>query len=520
LNNSGKNVARAAILLMITVVISRVLGYGREVALYSLFGQNYITDAYRAAFSIPDFIYLMLVGGGLSSAFIPVFSGMIATGHEKEAWKSASIVFNYVIVFLFALIAIAYFFTGPLINLLAPGLPPAYAGLAVNLTHIMFIQTFFMALNGLAMGVLNSHNRFAAPAMGSLVYNFIIILIGLGFYQKFGIAAFSYGVVMGALLSFVVQIPALSRLGMKYYFSFDYRNEGFKQIMVLLVPVIAGLGVVQINLFVTQNLSSGIGPGMIGALNLAQKLMNLPLGIFAVSIGTAVFPTMTALMARGELAAFKKTTSLGIRSVFLVTIPASLGLIAVGAPVIKLLFQQGQFTSSMVAATNQALTYYCIGLFAYAVLQILNRSFYALKDTLTPVIAAIITIGLNIGMSIILIGPMGHKGLALAYSLAGIFNMLFLLVILRLKIGKIGVSRMMKSFLISLTAAVIMFLTVRVAMARLFAVLAWHEKINLLAGVSAAVAVGIGIYTVIVYMFRLEEFQMVWQIARKKLGRA
>ncbi|MEN6460646.1 MAG: murein biosynthesis integral membrane protein MurJ [Syntrophomonas sp.] len=520
MNDNGKRVAKAALLLMITVVISRILGYGREVALYSLFGQNYITDAYRAAFSIPDFIYLMLVGGGLSSAFIPVFSGLIATGREEEGWKSASIVFNYVIIFLFLLIAVAYFFTGSLINLLAPGLPPTYASLAVGLTHIMFIQTFFMALNGLAMGVLNSHNRFAAPAIGSLVYNLVIILIGIAFFKEFGIAAFSYGVVIGAILNFIVQIPALRKVGMKYYFSFDSRNEGFRQIMVLLIPVIAGLGVVQVNLFVTQNLSSGIGPGMIGALNLAQKLMNLPLGIFAVSIGTAVFPTMTMLMAKGELAAFKRTTSLGTRAVFLVTIPASLGLMAVGEPVLKLLFEQGKFTSSMVSATSQALTYYCVGLFAYAALQVLNRSFYALKDTLTPVIAAVITIGLNILMSINLVGPMGHRGLALAYSLAGIFNLLFLLVVLRVKIGKIGVYQISGSFLISLAASAVMFFAVRFTIDRLLEVLTWHDKINLLVSVSAAMAVGVGIYAIIIYMFRLEEFQLVLQMARKKLHRA
>lgn len=520
MNDNGKRVAKAALLLMITIIISRILGYGREVALYSIFGQNYITDAYRAAFSIPDFIYLMLVGGGLSSAFIPVFSGLIATGREEEGWKSASIVFNYVIIFLFLLIAVAYFFTDTLINLLAPGLPPTYAGLAVRLTHIMFIQTFFMALNGLAMGVLNSHNRFAAPAIGSLVYNLVIILIGMLFFKQFGIAAFSYGVVIGAILNFVVQIPALKKVGMKYYFSFNFHNEGFRQIMVLLIPVMVGLGVVQINLFVTQNLSSNIGPGMIGALNLAQKLMNLPLGIFAVSIGTAVFPTMTILMAKGELEPFKRTTSLGIRAIFLVTIPASLGLMAVGEPVLKLLFQQGKFTASMVSATGQALTYYCVGLFAYAALNVLNRSFYALKDTLTPVIAAVITIGLNIFISINLVGPMGHRGLALAYSLAGIFNLLFLLVVLRIKIGKIGVSRMSSSFIVSLAASVVMFLVVRFTIDQLLGILTWHDKINLLVSVGASITLGVGVYAIIVSMFKLEEFQMVMQMVRKKLHRA
>lgn len=438
MTQTGKQVARAAFLLMATVILSRILGYGREVALYTLFGQNYITDAYRAAFSIPDFIYMMLVGGALSSSFIPVFSTYVASNRENEGWKAASIVFNYVMIFLAILIAIAYIYTGPLLSLLAPGLPDTYARLAVRLTHIMFLQTFFMALNGMAMGVLNSYNRFAAPALGSLIYNLVIIVVGVALFKEYGIAAFSYGVVLGAALNFLVQVPALRKVGMKYYWSLDFHNKGFREIIILFVPVLAGLGVAQLNLFVNQNLASGLGPGMIGALNLAQRIMNLPLGIFAVSIATAVFPTMTMLAAKGEMESFKRTTSLGIRAVMLISIPAAGGLIALAEPIIKLLFEQGKFTAQMASVTGQALIYYCVGLFAYAILQVLNRSFYALKDTGTPVVAAVVTIGANIILSITLIKFMGHRGLALAYSLAGLINMLILLVVLKIKTGKMG----------------------------------------------------------------------------------
>ena len=191
-----------------------------------------------------------------------------------------------------------------------------------------------------------------------MVYNLFIILIGVALVKHLGIAAFSYGVVIGAVLNFAVQIPALRRVGVKYTFSFDYRDKGFRQIMILMIPVLAGLGVVQFNLFITQNLSSGLGAGTISALNLAQKIMNLPIGIFAVSIATAIFPTMTALTARGELEMFKRSSSLGLRAIFLVTIPASLGLMAIGEPLIKLLFQQGEFTSAMANVTNEALFFY------------------------------------------------------------------------------------------------------------------------------------------------------------------
>lgn len=519
MSNTGKRVARAAILLMITVIIARILGYGREVAMYTIFGPNYITDAYRAAFSIPDFLYILLVGGALSSSFIPVFSACVATGREDEGWKSASIVFNYTMIFLLILIVFAYLYTRPLVLLLVPGLPVQYIDLAVTLTHIMFIQTVFMALNGFAMGILNSYNHFASPAIGSLVYNLFIILVGVALVKHLGIAAFAYGVVIGAVLNFAVQIPALRKVGMKYTFSFDYRDEGFRQIMILMIPVLAGLGVVQLNLFVTQHLSSGLGAGTISALNLAQKIMNLPVGIFAISIATAIFPTMTALTARGELEMFKRTSSLGLRAIFLVTIPASLGLMAIGEPLIKLLFQQGEFTPAMAAVTNDALFYYCFGLFAYSSIQLLNRSFYALRDTLTPVIVAAVTIACNIFLSIDLsAGPMGYKGLALAYSLAGILNLLLLLIILRLKVGRLGGNKIVFSFIISAGASLLMYGAVREATNYLMDALGLAFKLDLLISVSAGIILGALLYAVMIYLFKLEESEMILNMIRKRLS--
>jgi putative peptidoglycan lipid II flippase len=511
----GKRVAGAAVLLMVTVIISRVLGYGREVVLYTIFGQNYITDAYRAAFSIPDFIYMLLVGGALSSAFIPVFSASIATGREDEGWKSASIVFNYILIILFGLIIVAYLYTRPLVTLLAPGLPKDFIDLAVGLTHIMFLQTFFMALNGFAMGVLNSYHHFTSPALGSLVYNLVIIIVGVLLVDHLGIAAFSYGVVLGAVLNFAVQIPALRKVGMKYYWSLDYKDKNFRQILMLMIPVLAGLGVVQLNLFVTQNLSSSLGAGTISAINLAQRIMNLPVGIFAVSIATAIFPTLTSLTALGEIELFKRTSSLGVRAIFLVSIPASLGLMAIGEPLIRLLFYQGEFTLSMVRVTNEALFYYCIGLFAYSSIQVLNRSFYSLKDTITPVLAAVTTIAFNIILSLELVGPMGHQGLALAYSLAGLVNLLFLMAVLRVKLGSIGGSKLLLSFTVSLGASIIMYGAVKTALNHLLAFLD-PGKLGLTLSLSAAVLIGVVVYSLLIYLFKLEETRLLLDMIEKR----
>lgn len=516
MTDTGKKLAKAAIILMVTVAISRILGFAREAVMMALFGQNYITDAYRAAFSIPDFIYLILVGGALSAAFIPIFSSYLNTGQENKAWESASIVFNYILLLLIVLISIGYLFTEPLIRVLAPGLPPEYASLAVRLTHIMFIQTFFMALCGISQGILNAYNEFVAPAVGSVLYNLLIIVIGVLFVKQIGIAAFSYGVVIGAVLNFAIQLPALRRVGITYHFSWDYKNPGFVKIMLLMIPVLVSLSVVQINLFVTQNLASSVGEGMISAMNLAQKITNLPIGIFGVAIATAVFPTLTALTATGDMAKFRVTNSLGLRAIFIVAIPAAAGLAALGEPLVKLLFQQGQFTASMSSITFQIMAFFCIGIFAYSGIQLLNRSFYALQDTISPLLTGVLTIGLNIVLSLALVHPLGVRGLALASSLAGVFNLAALLLILRWKSGPLGGRKLVVSLSISTLASAVMFAVVYYSCSYLMTALTLTAKLNQLVSVAAGVSLGVVVYGLIVYSFKLEESELVLDMIRKR----
>lgn len=516
MSDGGKRLAKAALFLIATTIISRILGLARETILYSIFNANYMTDAYRAAFSIPDYVYMLLVGGALSSAFIPVFSSYIATNREDEGWLSASIVFNYIMVSLVFLITLAYFNTEWLMQHLVPGLPAESVRLAITMTHIMFLQTFFMVLNGIAMGVLNSYNHFISPAIGSVVYNLIIIMVGVLLYKQYGILAFSYGVVAGAALNFMIQIPSLRRVGLKYYFSFNYKNPGFIKTISLMLPVMLGLGVVQLNPFVTQNLASTLGPGMISALDLAQKIMNLPIGIFATPIATAIFPTLTALTARGEMASFLRTSSLGLRAILLVIIPASFGLMAIGEPIIDLLFKYGNFTDAMGKLVFLALLYLCIGIFAYAAIQILNRSFYALQDTWTPIIASTLAIGLNILLSVNMVEPWGIRGLALASACSAVFNFLLLLCILRIKAGPIGGRKLLLSAVISVAGSAFMYILVRTITFYLISNLHWAVKINELIAVTVGIAVGGLSYALLVSCFKLQETELLLGLIRKR----
>lgn len=520
-------VARAAGFLMITMIASRILGYLRDVFIYNSFGQNRITDAYHAAFSIPDFLYMILVGGALSSSFIPVFSSYIAKDKE-EGWRVSSIILNWVMILLFIGVAIGIAFTPQLINLLVPGFNPEAMDLTIALTKIMFLQVFFMSLSGITQGILQSYKHFTSPAVGSVLYNVGIIAGGLilaGPIEKiwpgYGIAGFSLGVVFGAMINFLVQVPSLKKVGFRYYASFDLSHPGVKSILALMVPVFIGLSVSEINDFVSQALASDLEPGMLAALKTGQRLMQLPVGVFAIAIAVAVFPTMTAHVAKGEMEEFHQSASLGLRSVLFITVPAAVGLAVLRVPIVRFMyeFKGGAFTPEATLATADALLYYCIGLFAYGAIHVLSRMFYSLQNTMTPVFASVSSIIVNIGLSIALVGPMGHTGLALAYSLSGIFNMVLLLLLLKKKTGSVDEKNLLLSFSKIILASVMM------AVAVYFTAQGCQNLLGV-AGKGAqslqlAVSIGIGavVYAFITIGLKMDEADMVKGVLLRKFRR-
>ena len=519
--STGTKVVKAVSILMVATVLSRLLGYVRDMVIYAYFGQNNLTDAYNAAFSIPDFLYYLLVGGALSSAFIPVFASYIATNEEEEGWRVASTVFNFVLILMLLGIGLGIIFAPALIHLLVPGFSPENVALTVKMTRIMFVQTFFMALNGISMGILNSFQHFFAPALGSVVYNAGIISVGFFFshFLNWGITGFALGVVAGAVLNFLVQLPALLKIGWRYQLVLDLNHPGVRKIGTLILPVLIGLSVTHFNLFVNQNLGSNLPSGMISALRVAQRIMQLPIGVFAVAIAVAVFPTLTGQVARVEIEQFKKTMSLGIRTIFLITIPASLGLIVLRVPVVRLLFEQGRFTAADTEATALALLFYCLGLFAYSALQLLNRVFYAWQDTLTPVVVGIATIVINIALNFMLIKPMGHGGLALAYSLAGMLNMLVLFYFFRKKAGPLDGRRILHSFLLTLGISLVMAVVVQQTAGGLAYIVDLGTKWGQLLQVGISIAVGVIVFVSLVLFCKMEEGELAQKIFGRRFRR-
>lgn len=524
----GSTLLAAANILMLTTIASRILGYLRDVLIFAKFGQNNLTDAYNAAFSIPDFLYMILVGGALSSAFIPVFSSYLARDQESEGWRVLSIVFNWIMLFLAIGVAFGLMFAPQLVGLLVPGFDDATKEMTVNLTRIMFFQVIFMCLSGISTGILQSYKNFVAPAIGSVLYNLGIILGGVFlaapieyYFPGYGIAGFSVGVVLGAVLNFAVQFAAICRLGIHYSFSFDLHHPGVQELLALIVPVFIGLAASQFNLFVNQNLASMLSEGLVSALRSAQRLMQLPITLFGITVGIAFFPTMTQLAAQEKLDEFKGTVMMGLRTVLFVTIPASFGLAALSVPVIRFMyeFKSGAFTAEDTSETAYALVFYTIGIFAYAAIHTLSRAFYALKDTKKPVTVAVLSIVVNVLLSIVLVNYMAQGGLALAYSIAGIFNMVVLILLLNRKVGNIGTGALWVSLFKTTLISAVMGGIVWVLAELSEEVLPMDSKFWQLVGLAVIITVGMAVYAALSLLWKMPEAEQIIRILRRKFRR-
>lgn len=457
--SSTRTLAKAAGLLMLTQLASRILGFFRESIMAGFFGKTSATDAYQTAFILPDLLYWLLVGGVLSSAFIPVFSEYINKGKEEEGWRVVSSVVNIIFIGLSSLVILAILFTPQFIHLQVPGFTKENQALAVHLTRIILVQPLILALSGLTMGVLNSYKIFWPSALGTVLYNACVILFGVILARPNNpqtISGFAIGVVVGAFVNFLVQIPALRRVGLRYYPVIDWHHPGVKRIGMLAVPIILSYALNQIQVVVNSNLGSHLVAGSITSIWYSYRLFQLPVGIFALAIAVAVFPTLNEQATLNRWKDFIQTSSNAVRVVIFITLPISVGMIVLRYPLIRVLFQHGAFKATDTLATAIPLLYFAVGISAQSVIQILPRMFYALQDTWTPVTLGILSMLANIIFMFLLVKPLQTGGLAFATSLAAVFNMIALLYVLRKRLKQIDGWRILWTSLQSLGASVLM----------------------------------------------------------------
>jgi len=504
--------AGAAIIVAAGFLGSRLLGVVRSVAIADSFGTSPELGAYWVAFRLPDAIFQLLAGATLASAFIPTFARHFTHHGEEAAWKLASSVLNLVagatLVFALAGMVLA----PVLVPIMAPGLgedtgrEAELRSLAVDLTRIMLLSPIFFSISGMFMGILNARRHFLYPAIAPMVYNLSIIVAAL---VSDDVRVLSVAVVVGALLHLVVQLPALRQVGMRYNPVAQWRDPAVREVGRLMLPRVLGLAAWQLNFLITVFFASTISDQAISAANYAWLIVMTPLGIFGMAISTALFPTLADQAAQERSDDMRWTVSNALRLILFLTLPASVGLMLLGQPLVTFLFQRGAFDAGSTNVTTSALVFYSIGLFALGGIEILSRGFYALGDTRTPVTFAVVSMVLNLifCLMLVVVFPLEVRGLALAMSLASSVEFFLLFRALSRRMGGLEEGHVIYSVTRIAGATLLMVEVVSLFMVLMHA--SGHLNTGQLSDAFASLAggslLGAGTYFLVAYLLRSDE---------------
>lgn len=484
-----RSVARSAGIVSIAVMGSRVMGLVREMVFASYFGAGFLYDAFLVGFRIPNLLRDLFAEGALSAAFVKVFTDYQIKRSEAEAWRLASLVLNALIVVLSVITILGVVLAPYFVPILASGFSAEKAALAVTLTQIMFPFILLVALAAVAMGVLNTKGVFGVPASASTAFNIVSIIVGLsvaywlsgGSWEasndknavaslpgQWAITGMAIGTLIGGAAQFLIQVPSLYKVGFRFFPNISFQDEGVRRVMTLMGPAIIGTSAIQIKVLVDTFVASGIEGGN-SWLSFAFRLMQFPIGVFGVAIGTAAIPTLSRLVSEGKIDKFRSTLSGAIGLVFLLTLPSACGLIVLGEPIIRLIYERGAFDALDTSMTAWALAVYSIGLTGYAAIKVLSPSFYALDDAKTPMYVSVASIAIHVVVSYGMMTALsqvgvtperpngfGHVGVALATSTVALVNFFTLAFLMRNKIKRLEGRKILSSFIKIAAAAAVM----------------------------------------------------------------
>lgn len=517
-SSANRQIARAAGTIMIPMVVGQILSLVASILIGHLYGMGDQNDAYIAANILPNFLYNLVAGGALASAFIPTFTGLLTQGDRKAAWNLAASVANLVTLILIFLCTLsAIFAPWVVVHILSPGFSdPAKIALTAQLLRIQLIAPILFGISGLMMGIINAHQSFLWPALAPAMYSLGKIAGALFLAPHFGPQGLAWGVVIGAALHGLVQLPALLKLPeKKYTFSLGLNSPQVREVIRLMGPRLIGVSVVQLNLIINSNLASPYS-GATAAINYAFQLMLIPEAFIAQATATAALPTFSAQVAQKKPEEMRSSMAVLLRAVLTLALPASLGLILMGQSLVTLIYQYKQFNSTSTLMVTWALMFYSAGLVFHSVVEIVSRAFYALHDTRTPVTIGVIAMSLNIGFSFLftwvfkLLGWMPHGGLALANSLATALETGGLLFFMRRRLGGLQLKFIGTGVLKAALATLVMSLSLW----GWLQATAGQSKILIALG---GLVLGVVIYFVMLILLKVPELELLKGIVKRFL---
>jgi putative peptidoglycan lipid II flippase len=516
--STDKSIIRSAGVVSLATVISRILGFIRDVVIARLFGVYIYAQAFVIAFRIPNLLRDLVGEGASNAALVPVFSEYQLRRSREEFWELANVVLNILLVILTAIVLLGILFSPLIVRMIAPGFSadPEKFLQTVRLNRLIFPYILLISLAAYSMGILNSLKHFSVPAFAPCLLNISIIVFALVFGE--GIMGLALGILVGGFLQLAVQVPVLYKKGFRPHLFRRFRHPAAKTIGRLMLPRLASSAIYQLNNFVDSifgSLALIVGEGGVAVLYFAYRLIQFPLGIFSNALFQVILPTFSTQALEENRGALKQTLAFGLRVVFFLLLPASIGLLVLARPIIWALFQGGRFDAYSTQLTARALVFYSLGLSAYGASKILHGCFFALKDTATPAKVALLALITNVILNAILMWPLKIAGIALATSISGINTFIILFVILRKRLGDFYSKDIFSSLGRILAASLSMGIVCYFLAQRDFS--GGNALVNRIGNLSLKLIAGCLSYILFCFVFRVREMRELWLwLARRK----
>ncbi len=523
-DSAHRTIASAAVVILLGTLASRVLGLVRELVMAWLFGADHATDAFVVASAMPTMVYDLLIGGAITAALVPVFVDSARPEHAARLWRVVSVVLNLTALGMGLVVLVLIALAPQAIALLGGGFPSEVQAEAVTMTRVLLVAVLLQGLAGVAMAVLYARGRFALPSFAVAVYNGGIVVGALALYSWLGVYALVAGVMLGALGQLALQAPGLR--GMVYFPGLDLSLPEVRTIVQLSAPIAAGMVVTVVGITIDRNLASGLAEGSVTVMGYATRLIQLPLGLVATTIGYAVLPTLSrhateALDGEGEgLVGYRRTLLLGIRLVLLLMLPATVGLMLLREPLVRALFERGAFELEESRRTAATFLAYAPQLPFTALDQLLLFAYYARKDTRTPVLVGVACVGVYLASALTLIGPWQVVGLAAANAIQNSVHGIILLLLLQRTVGGLVsvelASYAARAVLATLGMGVVLWLGMDL----------WQQgrapggTLELVVGLAVLAAIGSAVYLALAYLLGLGEIRLLWSMVRARIGGA
>lgn len=504
--------AKAALWIMIATMLSKVLGFFREVVLAGFYGTDKYADVFLLTLNIPGLI-IAVVGSAMATIYVPIYFETREKHGEESAIKFTNNMLNITALIAIVIAILGLLFTEEFINVFAGGFEGEKFTLAVNFTKVMIIGVIFLSASKILSSFLQVNENFAIPSLMGIPYN-IIIIASIAISTKTNLIVMAIGALLGMASQMLFQLPFAIKKGYKYKRYLNIKDENIKSMVILMMPMLIGVAIGQINISVDRALATTLGNGPLSALNYANKLNEFVMALFVTSIVTVIYPKLAKMSSSENKDSFISTIVKSSNCIILLVLPITVGAIVLAEPIVRILFQRGAFNAESTQMTYTALRLYSIGLIAMGIRDILTRVFYSISDTKTPMINGSIALIINIILNLLLIKPLGYRGLAISTSIASIITVILLFISLKKKSGYFGGDKIIITGIKSLISALIMGVVTSFVYSTLVNVMG-SGKLNEIISVSGSVIVGAAVYGLLIMIFKVDEIKLIFNIVNK-----